>query len=204
MPRFASINRAQSQLYYARKRRRSLRSTPRLYRSASVPIGASVSGNVVNSDLDRPITFLVRVDIGSPNRVFSWGDQVEVEVQASAILLTFPFATVTVPHVQQGEWDLVLSIRPGDGTAQLWNQRDTLWRSENLPFGGQWSAPDQTLTVDASVLSDLGIYTAQLPRHFGAEGAAQLLNPVQDDFWLNSTALNFMTGFPTPLFEGDV
>lgn len=203
--RWAPVRRIQTQLYYARRRNRSLRNDPRLYRNAAFAPGAVETGNVENLDLDRPVTFGVKVDLSAPGLAFSWGSDVVLQVAANQLQLTLPVGTVEIPHPGEGQWLLVLSIRPGDGALQLWNQFDSLWRSENLSLGGSWASPDQTLTVGTGVLSYLSIYTAQLPRHFGAEGEALGIGsqPVVEDLWLNSTALFFMTGFPTPLFESD-
>ncbi len=198
-------NRQQKLMYYQRKRRRSLRNIPRLFQNGCFPAGMS-TGSVPNAELDRPITFQIKADLAVAGVLFTWGSDVGLEITATDIIMTLPTGAVTIPHAGSGTWNLILSIRPADGAVQIWNQFSSLWRAEGLAFGGVWAQPDGQLDVGTTPVSPLGIFTAQLPRHFQCEGVDQNAGgpqPNTGDFWLNSTALFFMTGFPTPLFEGD-
>lgn len=197
--------RRQAALYYARKRNRSLRQVPRLYGTGNFPPSSVQSDAVANVDLDRPITFVADVDLTQTGLMFSWGTSITLTVNATTLVLGFPQGDVTVSHPATGKWTLVLSIRPGDGHAHLWNQFGTLWRTESLATG-TWADPDEDLTIGDNVVSMFKLYTAQLPRHFGATGQAEIIAPEPEgngEFWINSTII-FMNGFDQPLFEGDV
>lgn len=179
---------------------------PRLHRTGFFGPSEVVAGSVANQDLSRPITFVTKVDLADTGLVFRWGSSLNLSQTPTQLTLTLPQGVVTIPHPGEGEWRLALSFRPGDGAAQLWNQYESLWRTNDLT-PGTWAAPAESLFVGDNVIDFLSIYTAQLPRHFDTEGELSDVGDPPDatgDFWINSTAFQFMTGFPTPLFEGDV
>lgn len=134
--------RRQASLYYSRRRRRTRLNVPRLYQTGRFAPGSLVSGSVANQDLDRPITFTTKVDLAVPGLVFSWGSSLNLTLTPTNLTLTVPDGTVDLPHPGEGTWTIALSFRPGDGAAQLWNQYESLWRSETLT-PGVWAQPDE-------------------------------------------------------------
>lgn len=201
--------RLQSSLYYARKRTRSLRAVPRLFRTHAIAPGATHTSPFTEEMLARPITLKTKINfnIAKPTELFAIGSNIVLNL-ASGGLVTLVWrgstiASFTPPDTASplGHWDLVVSLLPGNAQSRVWNQEGEVARNQiSSPTFTTFADLSDDFTTSSLLIEPVSVYVAQLPRHF--QPITEALSDEEDNLLLNSTALNFMIGWPTPFFEG--
>ena len=213
--------RQQSGLYYARKRVRDLAGKPRLFRTHLLPPGFAQQEAFADRMLSQPLTFSTRFrETGQSEVLMQVRHRLvdplhpENEPPAGITLARSPgnarlfisgrsVATFAVDEQNGQLTDLVVALRPGDGTLIMWDQRGVIGRATGVTYPmGRWGLPNSEVNASSALLEPLSLYVNQLPFRYQSFAQGVMPDDMPGTVLEIATAPELFSDFGFPLLEG--